>query len=170
MAGDFGSVVAAFPDPDSAKTAMAALERAGVAHRDVSLLSDGTLRRHGAVARGDERMMGWVGRRWVRGALVGAVIGALVFVGGLVLLRGGALYPIWIGAAAGGAAAGAFVGGFLWVGASMPRNPRAWDTYSLAHQDEACVAVRLHEARAESQVSSVLQSTGATSIQVVPGG
>jgi hypothetical protein len=30
--------------------------------------------------------------------------------------------------------------------------------------------VRLHEARAESQVSSVLQSTGATSIQVVPGG
>lgn len=165
MTGDLGSVVAAFPDPGRAKAAMAALERAGVPHRDVSLLSDGTDRRPGAVARGDERMVGWLGRRWVRGALVGAVFGAFVFVGALVLLRDGSLYPIWIGAAAGGAAAGAFVGGFLWVGAGMPRNPQAWDTYRLAHRDEACVAVRLRQAGAEPRVSELLHSAGAISIE-----
>jgi hypothetical protein len=167
VAVDAGSVVAAFAGPDRAKAAMAALERAGVAHRDVSLLGGG---RPGATARGDDRMVGWFTGRWVRGALVGAVVGALVFAGALVLLRDGSVYPIWIGAAAGGAAAGAFVGGFVWVGAGMPRNPQAWDTYRLAHHDEACVAVRLRKADAETRVTEVLRRAGATSIERLVGG
>jgi hypothetical protein len=168
MAADADSVVAAFAGPDRAKAAMAALERAGVAHRDVSLL--GGAGNPGATARGDDRMVGWITRRWVRGALVGAVVGALVFVGALVLFRDGSVYPIWIGAAAGGAAAGAFVGGFVWVGAGMPRNPQAWDTYKLAHHDEACVAVRLRQEDAETGVTDVLRRAGATSIELLVGG
>jgi hypothetical protein len=139
MTTDSGSVVAAFPGPDRAKAAMAALERAGIAHHDVRLLDDRADRSHPATSRGDERLMGWLGRRWARGALVGGVVGAVGFVVALVLARDGSLYPIWIGAAAGGAAAGAFVGGFVWVGVGMPRNPRAWDTYRLAHREEACI-------------------------------
>jgi hypothetical protein len=160
--------VAAFPGPERAKAAMVALERAGIAHRDVSVLGDGADGGRLATSRGDERMVGWLGRRWARGALVGAVVGALVFVGGLAMVREGSLYPIWIGAAAGGAAAGAFVGGFLWVGAGMPRNPQAWDTYRLAHRDETCVAVRLRRAGAELRVSAVLRRAGATSIERCP--
>jgi hypothetical protein len=171
MAVDAGSVVAAFPRPDQAKAAMVALERGGVAHRDVRLLGDGAYREQGsAMARGDDRMVGWLMRRWVPGALVGAVVGALVFVGVLALLREGFGYPIWIGAAAGGAVAGAFVGGFIWVGIGLPRNPRAWDTYLLAHQDEACVAVRLRRADAEPRVAELLRGAGATSIELLGGG
>jgi hypothetical protein len=158
-------VVAAFPGPDRAKAAMTALERAGIAHRDVRLLDDRAERPHRATSRGDERLMGWLGRRWARGALVGAVLGAVGFVVAVVLVRDGDLYPIWIGAAAGGAAAGAFVGGFVWAGAGMPRNPQAWDTYRLAHRDEACVAVRLRRADAEPRVADVLRSAGATSVE-----
>jgi hypothetical protein len=165
MATDAGSVVAAFPTPDRAKAAMAALELAGIAHRDVGLLDDRPDTTRPATSRADERLMGWLGRRWVRGALVGAVVGAVGLVVALVLVRDGSLYPIWIGAAAGGAAAGAFVGGFVWVGVGMPRNPQAWDTYRLAHRDEACLAVRLRRADAEPRVASLLRNAGATSVE-----
>jgi hypothetical protein len=167
VATDAGSVVAAFPGPDRAKSAMAALERSGIAHRDVRLLGDRPDTTGRATSRADERLMGWLGRRWVRGALVGAVVGAVCLVVAVVLARNGDLYPIWIGAAAGGAAAGAFVGGLVWVGAGMPRNPRAWDTYRLAHSDEACVAVRLRRADAEPRVADVLRTAGATSVERV---
>lgn len=167
MATDAGAVVAAFPRPDRAKAAMAALERAGVAHRDVRLLDDRPDLTRRAASYGDQRLMGWLGRRWVRGALVGALVGAVGLVVAVVLARDGALYPIWIGAALGGAAAGAFIGGFIWVGAGMPRNPEAWDTYRLAHRDEACVAVRLRRADAEPRVADTLRRAGATSVERV---
>ena len=165
MAADAGSVVAAFPRPDRAKAAMAALERAGVAHRDVRLLGDRPATTRQVTSRADDRLMGWLGRRWVRGALVGAAVGALGLVVAVVAAQDGDIYPIWIAAAVGGAAAGAFVGGLVWVGAGMPRNPRAWDTYRLAHREEACVAVRLHRADAEPRVAGVLRTAGATSVE-----
>jgi hypothetical protein len=167
MGTDAGSLVAAFSTPGRAKAAMAALERAGIAHRDVRLLDDRPDTTRRAASGEDERVMGWLGRRWVRGALVGAVVGAVGLVLAVVVVRDGSLYPIWIGAAVGGAAAGAFVGGFVWVGAGMPRNPRAWDTYRLAHRDEACIAVRLRRADAEPRVEDVLRSAGATSVEHV---
>lgn len=105
----------------------------------------------------------------MRGALVGAIVGALGFVIALVLLRDGSLYPIGIGAALGGAAAGAFVGGFVWVGIGLPTNPRAWDTYQLAHHDETRVAVRLRSPEADRRVSAVLRDAGATSLEVLEG-
>lgn len=146
---------------------MAALERAGVAHRDVRLLDERSDTTRQTTSRADQRMMGWLGRRWVGGALVGAVVGAVALVVAVLLFVDGDIYPIWIGAAVGGAAAGAFVGGFVWVGAGMPRNPRAWDTYRLAHRDETCLAVLVRQADAEARVADVLRSAGATSVERV---
>jgi len=167
MAADMASVVAAFEGPDRAKAAMASLERAGIAHHDVTLLNDVTVPRAASIPRGDERVMGWFTRRWLRGAAIGAIVGSIGFVAALVAVRDGSLYPIWIGAALGGAAAGAFVGGFVWVGTGLPRNPRAWDTYLLEHNNETCVAVRIRRPDAVHDVSGVLQRAGATSIQVL---
>ena len=164
MAGD-RSILAAFPGPARAKEAMVALERAGIAHRDIRLLGGPSPPTRRTLAHGDERLLGWLGGRWLRGALIGAVLGAVGLVLAVVVLRDGALYPAWIGAAVGGAAAGAFVGGFVWVGVGMPRNPQAWDTYRMAHHDEACIAVRLRSADAEQRVADLLRTTGATSVE-----
>jgi hypothetical protein len=169
MAAVVGSVIAAFPGPDRAKAAMVALERAGIPHRDIGLLNDGTQRHPAATSRGDDRVVGWFTRRWVRGALVGTIVGVIAFVVPFVLLRDGSLYPIWIGAALGGAAAGAFVGGFIWVGIGLPRNPRSWDAYLLAHQEEACVAVRVRRPDADRRVAELLRDAGATSVEVLTG-
>jgi hypothetical protein len=162
-----GAVVAAFPQPDRAKAAMAALELAGVAHRDIRLLDDRAQRTHRTTYSGDQRVMGWLGRRWALGALVGAILGGVGLVVAVALARDGDLYPIWIGAAVGGAVAGAFIGGFVWTGASMPRNPRAWDTYLLAHRDEACVVVRLRSPDSQPRVTDLLRTAGATSVERV---
>jgi hypothetical protein len=167
VAADVASVVAAFAGPDRAKAAMASLERAGIAHRDVSLLNDVSGPRAASIPRGDDRVVGWFTRRWLRGAAVGAIVGAAGFVAFLAAVCDGSLYPIWIGAALGGAAAGAFVGGFVWVGIGLPRNPRAWDTYLLEHNNETCVAVRIRRPDAVHDVSEVLQRAGATSIEVL---
>ncbi|MGH9228364.1 MAG: hypothetical protein ACRD07_06455 [Acidimicrobiales bacterium] len=147
---------------------MAALERAGIAPRDVTLLNDVVDPGGGAARRADDRMVGWFTRRWVRGAVVGAIIGAAGFVVALVALRDGSLYPAWIGAALGGVAAGGFVGGFVAVGAALPRNPRAWDTYLLEHRDEVCLAVRLR-AQTADRVPELLRREGATSIELLSG-
>jgi hypothetical protein len=164
------SVLAAFPGPARAKEAMVALERAGIAHRDIRLLNAPAPSTRRETSHADERLLGWLGRRWMRGVLVGAVVGAacaVVLVVAVVLAREGALYPIWIGAAVGGAVVGAFVGGFLWVGVGMPRNPQAWDSYRLAHLDEACVAVRLRRSEVGARVTELLRTTGATSVERV---
>jgi hypothetical protein len=165
--GHTDSVVASFAGPDRAKAAMAALERAGIAPRDVTLLNDVSAPSRGSTRSADNRMVAWFTRRWGRGAVIGAIVGGLGFVVALVALHDGALYPAWIGVAIGGGVAGGFVGGLVWVGMGLPRNPRAWDTYLLEHHDEACVAVRLHHPEAAARVPDLLRQHGATSIEVI---
>ena len=162
------TVVASFARPPSAKAAIAELERVGVRPEDIRLLDDlpGDSRR--AVPAADERKIRWIARRWLRGAALGAPLGGLAFVAWFAEVHDGRLYPGWIAAAVGGAAAGMFVCGFVAVGAAMPRNPQAWDTHLLGPDDTVRVAVQLHQANAASPVSDILRRHGAASVDRLP--
>lgn len=165
------TIVASFARPDSAKAAVADLERAGIGPTDVTLLGDGSgTAAQGVVSDADDRKVRWIARRWARGAALGAAIGAVALVGALAVVREGALYPAWIPTAAGGAVAGAFVGGLLWLGATMPRNPQAWDTHLAGDgdRDGVRIAVRLRHPDDAPAVTEILRRRGATTIDGPP--
>ena len=159
------TVVASFPRPPLAKAAIAELERAGVSPSDITVLNDLPGEPRQAVPAADDRKVRWIARRWLSGALVGAPLGLLLFVAGFAVVHDGSLYPGWIGAAAGGAAVGLFLGGLLAVGTTMPRNLQAWDTHLAGPHEEVHIAVQLHPPNAASTVSDILRSHEATSVE-----
>jgi hypothetical protein len=162
------ALVASFPRPPSAKAAIVELERVGVSPEDIRLLNELPDEPHRAVPAADDRKIRWIARRWLRGAVVGAPLGGLVFVAWFAEVHDGSLYPGWIGAAVGGAAAGMFVCAFIAVGSAMPRNPQAWDTHLMSPDDTVRVAVQLHHANAASPVSNILRRYGASSVDHLP--
>jgi hypothetical protein len=161
-------VVAAFAGPDVAHAAMAKLEQAGVAPNDVRLLTEPGAVEAERQRRADERTMRWFEHRWLRGVLVGALLGAVVIGLGVSLLMHGESAQADVAAAIGGGVAGAFIGGFIAVGLAMPRNLDAWDTFLLAHDAEVCVAVTFAETQDPAPVVDALERAGATSVVHVP--
>jgi hypothetical protein len=162
------TVVAAFPDPDRAKSAMAALERSGTPSRDVRLLNDVTGVSATAARRADERKFGWVTRRWLLGAVVGAVVGAVIMIVVVAAFYGSGPILRLVGSAFGGALFGGVVGALVWVGVGTPRNRHAWDTYLVDHHDETCLAVAVRRESDDDQISTILRREGAVSLEHVP--
>jgi hypothetical protein len=158
------TVLAAFPRPDSAKAAVATLERAGIAPRAITVVDEPhTSRRTDRDA--DAAMARAMSRSWKRGAVFGGLIGLILgaLVAALVtsdpLVAGGTIV--------GGAVAGAFVGGFISAGLAQPRTSRAWDVYLRRHDEETCVCVVVTPAKVAA-VEDVLRRAGASAIERMP--
>jgi hypothetical protein len=162
------TIVASFVRPEVAKAAIADLERVGIGSNDMTVLNDVSGTRREVVRRADDRKVRWVARRWAWGAVIGAATGVLVFLGALVLVHDGSLYPAWIPTVIGGAVAGAFVGGLLWVGATMPRAPQAWDTHLVDDGAVVRIAVRLRHPDTGARVTAILRRRGASIIDHPP--
>jgi hypothetical protein len=163
----FDAVVAAFPSPDRAKSAMAALERNGTPSRNVRLLSDPPVATTSGVRNADARKLNWARGRIVAGALVGAVIGVIIMVAVVTLLYGTGWLPTGLSALA-GALFGAVVGAMVWFSSRTPRHPRAWDTYLVAHRNETCLAVAVRGQAEDAQTMTILRREGAESLERIP--
>jgi hypothetical protein len=162
-------IAAAFVDPAAAKAAMMRLEQAGVGANAIDLVSGHSQPRGPGVAEADSRKVRWLAGRLGKGAVVGAIVGAVILVAIVLIIGPDPLAPFLVGAGIVGAAGGALLGSFLWVGANLPRNPDAWDTYLLDHRDEACISVTVDQEQS-GEVRELLEGAGATSIDslVVP--
>jgi len=160
-------LMATFGDPRQAKDAMAALERIGVPTRDVRLLGEpAAADGHDAVAASG-RKAAWFRRTIVLGAIAGAVIGAALLGVITAVFVHDPSATAWFAAAMVGVVAGAVVGGFVGLVGRTPRNPRAWDTYLVAHRGETCLAVAVRASNDE-QLVDALRGAGATSTELVP--
>jgi hypothetical protein len=159
---DVAAVLAAFPRPDGAKAAVATLERAGVAHRDITIVDEPHERR--ADRDADAAVARAIARTWKRGAVFGALIG--IIAGALVAALVGPDPLVAAGTIVGGAVAGAGVGGFVAAGLAQPRTSRAWDVYLRRHDTETCVCVVTHGD--PESIEAVLRRAGASSIERVP--
>jgi hypothetical protein len=98
----------------------------------------------------------------VRGAAIGALVGAAIALFGVIIINPDSMVEISIGAVIGGAVAGAGVGALIGAFVGLARNPEAWDTYVREHQDESCVAVRAGDRW--DRVEVLLRNAGASSV------
>lgn len=128
--------VAWFDSLDDVRAAQVELERRGIDAVHIRVSSESTVpdRR-----RADRRFGGWLGRRALVGALLGAVAGALIGMGAGALLgaTGGALAAY----AMGGAIFGIAPGFFYMVGTRLPASPDAFDTFGDEPSGDIWVAV-----------------------------
>jgi outer membrane lipoprotein SlyB len=158
-------VVASFPAPETAHSAVTKLELAGVAPNDVHMLTQPVQVSASRRQRADERTVRWFEGVLVRGLIIGAVAGALLVGVPVSLIWQGESAQADIAAALGGAVAGAFIGAFIAVGSAMPRNVHAWDTFLLEHDSEVCVAVTVDGGRDADELARVMRDAGATSVE-----
>jgi hypothetical protein len=162
------SVVAAFPSPDKAKSAMAALERSGMPSRDVRLLTEARVTTAAGTGRADARKLDWISMHILIGALVGAAIGAALMLLVVAVLFDNNSLLVIVGSAFAGALFGGVVGALVWIGSRTPRHPQAWDTYLLAHHDETCLAVSVRDDAEDARITTILRREGAASLERIP--
>ncbi|HEY7939216.1 MAG TPA: hypothetical protein VID05_05240 [Acidimicrobiales bacterium] len=165
MSGDV--IVGAFSSADQANSAIVALERAGVDSGHVRVANA-----PGEVGRdqtrlADQRMSNWLGRRVVKGVVLGALIGAGIAIVVVFIAMSNPGIGVLIGVGILGAIAGSVAGGYIWVIGGVPRSSDAFDSYLLAHDEEVCVAVTLADVTRLGAISDVLTTEGATSVQRV---
>lgn len=157
------NVLAALPDPDTARDAIVTLERGGVEGKTISLLARDDDRE--AVREGDRELTADVGKRVATGAAVGGTGGGLAG-----LLAGAAAFAIpgigpvvglgiW-GAAIGGAVAGTAVGGLV-GGISGLGMGEAWEaTYSQIENGRAVVGVHADDSAVVDRGAELLEESG----------
>jgi len=128
--------VAWFDSLDQVRAAQVQLERRGIDAVNIRVAQNTTVADR---RRADRRFGGWLGRRALVGAVIGAALGALVGLGA------GALLGAEAGALAAYAMAGAIFGvapGFFYtVGTRLPASPDAFDTFGDDPPGDTWVAV-----------------------------
>ncbi len=165
MSGDV--IVGAFPSADQANSAIVALERAGVDSGHVRVANAPGEVGRDQTREADQRMSNWLGRRVVKGVVLGALIGAGIAIVVVFIAMSNPGIGVLIGVGILGAIVGSVAGGYIWVIGGVPRSSDAFDSYLLAHDDEVCVAVTLADVTRLGAISDVLTTEGATSVQRV---
>ncbi|HEY2813129.1 MAG TPA: hypothetical protein VGJ03_06685 [Acidimicrobiales bacterium] len=138
------SVMARFDEPDVAREAMVDLEERGIESAAIHLVEQpATIPTREGGLHADLSASRRIAGNFARDGVVGAVIGAFVFVGAFVLIG---VEPfgvaVLVGVIAGGIA-GALMGGFFGAAWRLPVNEDALDTYALDPSDPQGVAVEV---------------------------
>lgn len=148
--------VAWFESLEKVRSAQVELERRGIDAVNIRVAKSSTVpdRR-----RADRRLGGWLGRRALIGAVLGALAGALVGVGAGALLgaTGGALGAYALGVALFGVAAGVFYS----VGSRLPASPAAFDTFGDEPSGDTWLAVT-GPAEVQKEAAEILSGLGPT--------
>ncbi len=149
-------VVAWFESLDDVRAAQVQLERRGIDAVNIRVAGNSTVpdRR-----RADRRFGGWLGKRALVGAVLGAAIGAVVGVGVGALLgaEAGALAAY----AMGGAIFGVAPGFFYTVGTRLPASPDAFDTFGDDPSGDTWLAVT-GPAEVQREAAEILSELGPT--------
>lgn len=171
------NVFATYDDPEKAKEAIVALERAGIDGTHISALAlddpdstePGDESTMGATVRQDSEVLSEVGSDVGRGAAIGAVAGAL---GGTAIAIaipgvGAALGAGILAVTAGGAVAGTGVGGFAGAVSGTPASP-GWEQ-ALLDLDEGRIVVGVHndDRAVFDSAADVLGDSGAMSVRSI---
>jgi hypothetical protein len=155
-------VVASFPDMQSARQAMLALEQSGIDGANISL--GGPAAHRAALDTDPTERDARLARNWLRwsiaggaaGLVVGAIIGALL--GLLVFGAGGA--AVWY-CALGGAGVGLAIGGLVAPISRTPVNPAAESTLDTdSANGPVQVSVRPPSSDAVARIAEVLEKQG----------
>jgi hypothetical protein len=160
MAGTTHTVVARFGDPAPAREAMVDLEAKGIDADAIHLFEQAP---SVPTAEGGLQADLAVSRRFVdsyaRNGVLGACIGAALFIAVLMLMQVQPLgTAVVIGALAGGIA-GFLMGGFIGAARHMPVDEAAYDTYTVDPTDPEGVAVevRVDDSDLAAQAVAVLR-------------
>jgi hypothetical protein len=152
-------VVARFDNPGPAREAMVDLEGRGIDADAIHLLEPPAIPTREGGLHADLTMSRRIIDSYARSAVIGALIGAAVFIGFLLILR---VQPVGMAVAIGaigGALAGFLVGGYLGAARHIAVNEEAYDTYAIDPSDPEGVAieVRVPDAGSAARAIEVLR-------------
>lgn len=165
--GKYHTVVAVFPDFDTAEHALGALHQAGYTPSEVSLVARGTeaASEIPSQAESEHAVHGAE-----RGAIVGGILGGLVGVAALAIPG---VAPIvaagWLAAALGGAAVGAASGGLIGAMAEMgvPEDVARQYGHQVS-EGNYLVMVVAHAGAREQDASRILIEAGSEDVESYP--
>jgi hypothetical protein len=157
------TVVASFPSPEGAKSAVAALERRGVPPADVRLVGQEAAPSRD-VAASDTRALDWLAGVAGRGAAVGALVGAALLLVVIAVAKEADPDVTWLLGSLGGAVGGALVGAMVAVGLRAPRHPQAWSVHGAEPGAETRLAITVRSVP-PAELVSLLEQAGATSVE-----
>lgn len=161
---DSDRIGATFADVEQARSAMAALENAGIDGNRIELQGQAGRQAHdsrGVAPDADSRAAGFAGKAVGGGVIVGAVVGAVLALAiGIPVLGGGsingAVIALLIGAIAAGAGVGIAVGGYTRV-----KQGEAWEeTFDAPQGASATVAVRAKADDERERITELLRDHG----------
>jgi hypothetical protein len=161
MAGTTHTVMARFDHPRPAREAMVELEGRGIDADAINLLGQA---RSVPTREGGLYADLTVSRRffdsYVRNGLLGALVGAALFIAALMLMQ---VEPLGLAVLSGGvtgAIAGFLMGGFIGAARHMPVNEDAFETYELDPSDPEgfAVEVRVADPDVAAKAVAVLRS------------
>lgn len=145
------NLMATFPSVEGARNALTHLERKGIEAGNIELGGRGMEGAEGpqtneAVQEADLAVTGRVAKRSITGIVAGAIVGALIGLGGGLLFfatrgDGEIVTTAIFGAAFGGALFGAFLGGFYGGATGLPVSEQFSETFESVRGGETTLSV-----------------------------